>query len=266
MSEINGLWIGPELSPLERACIQSFLAKGHRFNLYVYDDVANVPSGCTLEDAAAIIDRTQVFTHQRGPGQGSLAGFSDLFRYKLLYERGGWWSDLDVFCLRESLPALPVVIGRQDSRLINGALLHFPRGHASMDEAYRECVAKGHSIDWAEIGPELLTRFVAEQKISTTVLPASELYPLHFTQFWAVFDPRRTAHAADTIRDSTCLHLWNEMIRRHGIDKNVLPPEGCLLRNLYEWTIGTGGFTREYRLAPSCPPDSLALELFERSV
>jgi hypothetical protein len=159
---------------------------------------------------------------------------------------------------------LPIVIGRQDDALINGAILRFPPRHAAMSEAHRESVAKGASIAWAEIGPQLLTRYVAEQKIATQVLPRSVFYPLHFTQFWAMFDPRRTAHAAETMRGSACLHLWNEMIRRHAIDKNVLPPDGSLLRNLYEWTIGTDGFSDEYRLAPNCPPNSLALELAPR--
>jgi hypothetical protein len=265
MSDVNGLWIGARLSPLEKACVQSFLAKGHRFNLYVYDEVDNVPAGCELLDAAAIIPQSAVFKHDGGPGIGSLAGFSDMFRYKLLYEFGGWWTDLDVFCLTESLPDLPIVIGRQDERLINGALLRFPLHHIAMDDAYRESVAKGQSIAWAEIGPELLTRYVAEGRILADVLPQRALYPLHFTQFWAVFDPRRTAHAAETIRGSACLHLWNEMIRRQALDKDVLPPHGSLLRNLYEWTIGTDDFSDEYHLAANCPPNSLALEIAPRS-
>jgi hypothetical protein len=264
VTEVNGLWIGPRLSPLERACVQSFLGKGHTFNLYVYESVENVPSGCTVCDATSIIPRSHVFTHSDGPGVGSLAGFSDLFRYKLLYEQGGWWTDLDVFCLSASLPKLPIVIGRQDAHLINGAILRFPQHDPAMHAAFNECVAKGSSIGWAEIGPELLTRYVKDGKITTDVLPIPVFYPLHFTQFWAVLDPRRTEHAAQTIRDSACLHLWNEMIRRHGIDKTILPPAGSLLRNLYEWTIGTDDFTHEYRLAPNCPEDSLSLELVPR--
>jgi hypothetical protein len=265
MSEVNGLWIGPRLSPLERACVQSFLSKGHTFNLYVYEDVLNVPSGCALRDAGSIVARSHVFTHSSGPGTGSLAGFSDLFRYKLLYEQGGWWTDLDVFCLSPLLPELPIVIGRQDAQLINGAILKFPPQHPAMQRAYEECLAKGPSIDWAEIGPVLLTQFVEHGHIVTDVLPTTTFYPLHFSQFWAAFDPRRTAHAAQLMQSSTCLHLWNEMIRRNGIDKNVLPPEGSLLRNFYEWTIGTAEFTQEYRLATNCPADSLALELIERA-
>lgn len=265
MSDVHGLWVGPALSPLERACVQSFLAKGHRFNLYVYDTVENVPDECVLLDAAAIVPRSEIFAHDAGPGAGSLAGFSDLFRYKMLYEHGGWWTDLDVFCLTDTLPEQPIVIARQDAELINGAIVRFPARHGAMLDAHRESAIKGRSIAWAEIGPELLTRYVEERKIVTAVLPAPVFYPLHFTQFWAVFDPRRTAHAAEMMRGSACLHLWNEMIRRNGIDKHVLPPHGSLLRNLYEWTIGIEGFSDEYHLAPNCPPNSLALELAPRT-
>jgi hypothetical protein len=261
MNEVSGLWIGPRLSPLERACVQSFLVKGHAFNLYVYEAVENVPNGCTLRDAETIVPSAQIFKHSSGPGTGSLAGFSDLFRYKLLYEHGGWWTDLDVFCLSPSLPMLPIVIGRQDSQLINGAILKFPPRHPAMQRAYEECVAKGPSIDWAEIGPVLLTQFVEQGHIVADVLPTTSFYPLHFSQFWAVFDPRRTAHAAQVMQSSTCLHFWNEMIRRHGIDKHVLPPAGSLLRKFYESTIGTDEFTQEYRLAANCPRDSLGLEV-----
>lgn len=33
-------------------------------------------------------------------GGESYAGFSDVFRYKVLYEYGGWWTDLDVTYLK----------------------------------------------------------------------------------------------------------------------------------------------------------------------
>ena len=264
MIEANGLWIGTRLSPLERACVQSFLMKGHRFNLFVYDAVENVPDGCTLTDAASILPREAIFAHGAGAGAGSLAGFSDRFRYKLLYELGGWWMDLDVLCLQSTFPDLPIVIGRQDPQLINGAVLRFPRQHPAMSEAHDESESKGTTVEWAEIGPKLLTRYVGEGKIATTVLPHTYFYPLHFTQFWSVFDPRRTLHASQTIRGAVCLHLWNEMIRRNGIDKDVLPPHGSLLRSFYEWAIGIDQFADEYRLAPNCPTDSLALERVSR--
>src|SRR3954467_14258102 len=94
---INELWIG-QLSPVEQLCLKSFVAKGHNVHLYTYDAIENVPQGVTLQDAAQILPPSQIFRNRRGRGKGSLAGFSDLFRYKLLLDKGGWWVDTDVFC------------------------------------------------------------------------------------------------------------------------------------------------------------------------
>jgi hypothetical protein len=264
MTVINGLWIGERLSPLERACAQSFLQNGYEFHLYVYDTVANVPDGCVLRDAAEIISADEIFVHQSGVAKGSLATFSNLFRFELLLARGGWWMDMDMYCLTAGLPDDGIVIGRQDPQLINDAVLRFPAGHALLRTAATEARAKGIDADWTEIGPALLTRLLESDPLADAVFPAPVFYPIHFSQFWIVLDPRRTAYALERIRGAACLHFWNEMWRRANLDKNILPPEGSLLRGLYEATIGTAGFTREYVLAPNCPDDLLQLRVIER--
>ena len=42
---IQGLWIGSELSMLERLSIASFLDNGHDYHLYTYGDVRGIPDG-----------------------------------------------------------------------------------------------------------------------------------------------------------------------------------------------------------------------------
>jgi hypothetical protein len=265
MTVVNGLWIGERLSPVERACVQSFLNHGHEFHLYVYDLVADVPVGCRLRDAAEIVPPDRIFTHRDGVAKGSLATFSNLFRFELLLARGGWWMDMDVYCLTPGLPDDGVVIGRQDPRLINDAVLRFPAGHALLKTAAAEARAKGVDAEWTEIGPALLTRLLESDPLADAVFPARVFYPIHFSQFWTVLDPRRTEFALGQIRGAACLHLWNEMWRRANLDKNVLPPDGSLMRGLYEATIGTHGFDREYVLAAECPDDRLQLRSVERS-
>ena len=49
----------------------------------------------TTFDAAEILLQDKIATHG-----GSYAMFADMFRYLLLYLKGGWWSDLDMLCLR----------------------------------------------------------------------------------------------------------------------------------------------------------------------
>lgn len=264
MTVVSSLWIGDRLSPLERACVRSFLNKGHEFNLYAYGPIDNVPQGCRVLDAATILPESSIFTYSRGPGKGSVAAFSNLFRYKLLYELGGWWVDMDMFCLSPALPDCGVVLAREDKDSVNCAVMRFPRGHEALRAACEECIARGDDVDWGDTGPRLLTRLAADFALTDCTFPESAFYPIHFSQCWVMLDPRRTAYAAERIRGAACIHLWNNVLGRMKFDKHVLPPDGSLLRNLYEWTIGTDGFTQEYVLAASCKPEVFDLQVIPR--
>ena len=48
---VQGLWIGSELSAMERMSINSFLMNGHEYHLYVYDEVKQVPDGAVIKTA-----------------------------------------------------------------------------------------------------------------------------------------------------------------------------------------------------------------------
>jgi len=103
---INGLWVGNQLSPLELLTLQSFVDHGHQFYLWVYENIQNkIPTNVILKDANEIVPHRDVFTlkygdEEQGFGKGSLALFADWFRYNLLFEKGGWWVDMDVTCLK----------------------------------------------------------------------------------------------------------------------------------------------------------------------
>ena len=97
---IQGLWIGRELSLMEQLSIKSFTENGHCYHLYTYEDVKNVPRGAMMLDASTIVPREQIFTLKHGHNEESLTAFSNLFRFKLLFDKGGWWVDLDVVCLK----------------------------------------------------------------------------------------------------------------------------------------------------------------------
>lgn len=122
---INGLWIGAKLSALELLTVHSFVNHGHIFHLWVYNEMDNdFPENVLLKDANEIIPESEIFRKKEadpkiGNGKGGLGMFADLFRYKLLYEKGGWWVDMDVTCLKmfdfeesyffRSHPYLPMV-------------------------------------------------------------------------------------------------------------------------------------------------------------
>lgn len=105
---VHALWIGNRLGPMQLLTMRSFQAHGFRFHLWAYDPtISPIPSGVVLRDANTVIPEQRVFRYPVAEanidvafGNGSYAGFSDVFRYKLLYDHGGWYTDLDVTCLK----------------------------------------------------------------------------------------------------------------------------------------------------------------------
>jgi len=67
----------------------------------MYEEPRGVPEGVTVRDASEILPAERMFRCPSGTlNEGSLSGFSNLFRYTLLQRIGGWWVDTDVCCLR----------------------------------------------------------------------------------------------------------------------------------------------------------------------
>lgn len=149
MSDIvNGLWIGT-LGRMQVLSIRSFLKRGHKYKLWVYDKhMKNIPKGVEICDANSILDKRYIFKHW----SGNLATFADIFRYKLLYEKGGWWVDMDLVCLKR-LPKVKYFFGGERTKQ-SGAfkskskhtfwigLMKFPRGDPILKQMYDDMMSK----------------------------------------------------------------------------------------------------------------------------
>ena len=92
---VQSLWVGDKLSRMEYYSIKSFLKLGYKFHLYVYNNVKNVPKGTILKNASKIMPKNKIFSLK-----SSFLPFADIWRYKLLYEKGGYWVDLDMIALK----------------------------------------------------------------------------------------------------------------------------------------------------------------------
>jgi glycosyltransferase involved in cell wall biosynthesis len=147
---IHGMWIGSSLSKLELLTLHSFVRFGHEFHLWAYDEIHTpLPPGVVLEDAERIIPQKKVFRKTNtdrasGVGRGSFgAPFSDLFRYKLLYEQGGFWVDMDVTCLKpfdfqEDYLFRPHRVG------VVGNIMKCPKHSVLMRETYEQVEREAH--------------------------------------------------------------------------------------------------------------------------
>src|SRR5262245_36870351 len=127
---ISGIWVGERVIPLAHACLKSFLDRGHRFDLYTYNDVEDAPAGVSIRDANSIIGRDQVFE-----AHGGWETFADRFAYQFLRLKGGWWVDSgDVFCNSTVLPAAEPFFAEELPGVINNAALKFPLEHFAIDK------------------------------------------------------------------------------------------------------------------------------------
>jgi mannosyltransferase OCH1-like enzyme len=152
---INGLWIGTELSYLEQLTLHSFTHHGHHFRLWSYGGlVAEIPENVSIMDANEIILEKDVFrynnTNQFGHGKGSVAGFSDIFRYKILYEKGGWWVDMDVTCLKPFNSEQPYYFRAHHELNVVGNVMKCPKHSPLMLKCYETAIGRvtEQNRDW----------------------------------------------------------------------------------------------------------------------
>jgi hypothetical protein len=227
---IQGLWIGPALSAVERLSILSFLANGHDYHLYVYDDVAGVPEGTTLRDAAEILPRSRIFYYSE---RESVAGFSNFFRYKLLLERGGWWADLDVVCLQPFRFESQYVFSTEvnlDAAVLSAGVIRCPPSSAFAEYAWRVCESKDVALlKWGETGPRLVAEAVAALHLHAYIRSPEVFCPISYMDWESIL---RHDPVLEFGVNTYAVHLWNEMWRLGGKGKDGPYPESCAFERL----------------------------------
>lgn len=227
MDVIQGLWIGSTLSVMEQLSMRSFISAGHAYHLYTYENVIGVPEGVTVLEAREILPESRIFTYVNG----SYAGFSNYFRYKLLLERGGWWADTDVICLKEWNFDREHVFARelaQSGEVLTSGILKAPIGSKAMAKAWHRCdETDTENLQWGRTGPALVGEVVETCEMEATVEPASTFCPIAYYDWERVLDPAWSGPG-----DAFGIHLWNEMWRRSGRDKNGTYDSTCFYERL----------------------------------
>jgi hypothetical protein len=228
----QSFWAGGPLTPYESFCLTSFIAHGHRFDLYTYDRSIVVPEGVRVCDASEVLAADAFFVYEDGFGKGSPAAFANVFRYKLLADKGGWWVDTDVVCRSDYIPAFTEFMAWEDAHVVNCAILHFSSGHPLMIHCMEETMRLGRQVRWGDTGPRLLTRMVEELGYSAQVLPSSICYPVHYMEALDLLRPSQVAALQARTKSAFFVHLWNAVLHHNEVQKHLRPPQGSLLR---EW-------------------------------
>lgn len=150
-----------------RASVASMLAAGHTVKLWSYrPDLLQALAAPRLELCNAN-DVIRVEAAQRIFGQTDIRYFSDLFRYAVLYERGGLWMDTDIVLLR-AFPYRGEHFlnlqwgGEQQGHGVVGNVLYARQFSRHMRALYELALQRFEAGERAfgDVGPKLLTDYV----------------------------------------------------------------------------------------------------------
>ena len=232
MDIIQSLWIGDELSIMEQLSIKSFLYHGHEYHLYTYGSIKNIPDGTTIKDANEIVPENKIFRYKNG----SVSAFSNYFRFKLLYLKGGYWADTDLICVRPiKIDQLYVISSEPidknyNEKTINAGLLKFPKESQSalhgfaLQKLIKKKIKSGE-IEW-QGGPLIVKKIVELYDLEKYVLPWVGISSCGWFDAVSIVDEKykcnpKVIKNLDNIPENMYgIHLWNEVWRRKGLDKN----------------------------------------------
>ena len=177
----------------------------------------------------------------RTPG-GSLSSWWEICSgYTLLHKEGGFWTDMDMVCLKPQLPDTLPWFARQDAETVALGVIGFPQGHPAMETLMRlaydpaetapwdgnaelmrkaqwrtrvpDVVKRRIHTEWGAAGPILFTRTMAHYELLDKAAPAVSVYPIHWSVWRRCFDGHMTLDAP-VFADAWAVHLWFEMVRR----------------------------------------------------
>ena len=237
---IQSLWVGNKLGLIEQLCIRSYLKQGYDFHLYTYNPVDNIPDGTTVMDANKILPSTEIFYYNKeafydGSSEGSPSGFSNVFRYKMLYELGGIWTDMDMICINplnfEKKYVFTSEIDMRTGKIkTNVGFIKCPAKSRLLRYCYE--VAKNTdktTLKWNQIGPQLFDEAVKKYNMSKYVLPWWDFCPIGYDNINKIFEPG-ASRMEDYMGTSHAIHLWGECIRREKYDVSNLKDDSLFLQ------------------------------------
>jgi hypothetical protein len=239
--------MGGDLSPMEQACLQTFVAQGQDVTLFSYDDIANAPPGVTRGRAADIVDpgRIDRFIYDNRP---DITHFSDYFRLRMFEKAALTWIDSDLVLLDSSkMPAgSQGLVGREKQGVFNNAILYV--SNPGLQQTLRLEVEQldGKNLSWGQTGPLLLDRYGAEIARTERIHGPETFYPLDHNLIWRTCLPEHRAWCEGECRSAATLHLFNNVLVRMGYWKSMAPPIGSYLHDRFKASDALGFFEGVY--------------------
>jgi hypothetical protein len=232
---IQSLWIGDSLSDLEIMSINSYLATHKKFHLYVYKDIKNVPNGVTLKDAS------EIWTYEESMEKlpSGLQAISNFFRLQLLFEKGGYWVDLDNISLKKYDFKTSYVFGRDSVDFYNNNVIKAPKRSTFLglilndlrEDLYDDFESSDNSN--VEYGPNLLSKYISYYDYDIYATKKVAFNCLSYDRVHELFLDRPNKDLPFNL-EVYSIHLFNDSIKKLGYDKTKKYPKNSIYECLKE--------------------------------
>jgi mannosyltransferase OCH1-like enzyme len=231
---IQSLWVGPELGNMETLCIRSYLANGHDFHLYTFDEVRNIPEGTVVKNANDILPKEKIYRD----AFGGFVNLSNQFRYTLLYKLGGWWVDMDTVCLKKFDFTQDFVFSSEFSEptgrfMVNTTFIKSKAGAKFLSDCLDYIEIRGHeNIHWGELGVNLISRMIFRNNLGEYIMLPESFCPV------SPYQTKLFIHDTNYVlpEGAYAIHWWHEIWKRNNYDKNGEFPKYSLyekMKSLY---------------------------------
>lgn len=240
LDPIHCFWSSSPLSEMSFLSLQSMIRQGHPVRLYTYDNISNmqarVPPGVVVSDAGNIVPRT-VYDHT--VVNSEIRYFSDIFRYAVLYEYGGWWLDTDIVLVKPLNLSSQHVFSTQWSgieigHVCVGDVMRAPKGSLHMANLYRmslERLLHEKRVQYGAVGSLLLSEYLLlsnDKEIASSILSPTDFNAIDWREVELLTSDDRTGF--DILSDPRVvgIHLWGKTWLERGLRFHTVPDESVV--------------------------------------
>ena len=180
--------------------------------------------GVEIKEAVSILIKDKIFLYQAGYyNLRSPCAFSNMFRYKVVYELGGYWSDLDIIALKYFEFPDDIAFFEQGhnptwpphySDTIIASC--FFGAKKPGEKIFKECYDKIKLLDkgklrHGDIGPDLLTTMVKKYNLFSNSYPKEWINPIDWWEEERLLE-------WDIPSTALAVHCWNSRLELNKID------------------------------------------------
>jgi hypothetical protein len=162
--------------------------------------------------------------------------FSDIFRYAVLQEFGGWWLDVDIVLVKPLDFASEHVFSTQWSGVENGhvcvgGVMRAPKGSLHMANLYALSLQRLFSekrVEYGAVGPLLLSEYLLlsnDGNLLSSILPPTAFNAIDGSEVDLLVSESRDGFEILSDPRVTGVHLWGKMWDERGLRLDSVPDE-----------------------------------------